>query len=224
MNVPTPAELQKTLADHVLWLQGAGGARADLSGADLRSANLRSADLSGANLSGADLSGADLSGANLSGANLRSADLSGADLSGANLSGANLRSANLRSADLSGADLSGANLSGAEKTSFKIPVIPGLHQKMLTAIENGGTLDMATWHVCETTHCRAGWVVHLAGDVGGALEYCLSTPVAAALIELASEPDLNGKVPDYYTDAPTAFADIKRLAAIQAGRAADVAP
>ena len=89
---------------------------------------------------------------------------------------------------------------------------------MLAAIENGGTLDMATWHVCETTHCRAGWVVHLAGDVGGALEYCLSTPVAAALIELASEPELNGKVPDYYTDAPTAFADIKRLAAIQAQR------
>jgi hypothetical protein len=29
---------------------------------------------------------------------------------------------------------------------------------------------MNTWHTCETTHCIAGWAVHLAGDEGKALE------------------------------------------------------
>lgn len=48
-------EIKKVLSDHVLWLRGEGGAKADLSGADLCGA-----DLSRANLSGADLSGANL--------------------------------------------------------------------------------------------------------------------------------------------------------------------
>jgi len=132
-------DLKKILDEHLLWLNGEGGSRADLSGAnlsgadlsfanlrgaDLSFANLRDADLSFANLRDADLSGADLSfanlsnanlfGANLRGANLSDADLSGADLSCANLSNANLFGANLRGADLSGADLSFANLRGAD--------------------------------------------------------------------------------------------------------------
>ena len=86
-------DLKKILEEHLLWLNGKGGSRADLSGSDL----------SGANLFGANLSFANLRGADLSGANLRDADLSGADLS----------FANLRGADLSGANLSNANLSGA---------------------------------------------------------------------------------------------------------------
>jgi hypothetical protein len=121
-------DLKKILDEHLLWLNGEGGSRANLFGANLlganlfganlRGANLRCADLSGANLFGADLSGADLfdadlSGANLSGADLRDADLFGADLSDANLFGADLRGANLSGADLSGADLRDADLSGA---------------------------------------------------------------------------------------------------------------
>ena len=117
-------DLKKILDEHLLWLNGEGGSRADLSGANLRGANLRGANLSCADLRGADLSGANLSCADLSGANLRGADLSGADLSGANLfganlsdadlSGANLRGANLRDADLRCADLRDANLSCAD--------------------------------------------------------------------------------------------------------------
>ena len=108
-------DLKKILDEHLLWLNGKGGSRAnlrnaDLSNADLSDADLRCADLSCANLRGADLSGAnlscaDLSNANLSGANLRCADLSGANLSGANLRGADLSGANLRGADLSGASM-----------------------------------------------------------------------------------------------------------------------
>ena len=106
-------DLKKILDEHLLWLNGEGGSRADLSDADLRGANLFGANLSDADLRGADLSCANLRGADLSGANLRGADLSGANLSCANLSNANLRGANLFGANLSDANLSCANLSNA---------------------------------------------------------------------------------------------------------------
>ena len=91
-------DLKKILDEHLLWLNGEGGSRADLSDADL---------------SGADLSDANLCGADLRGANLCDADLSGANLFGANLCDANLCDADLRGANLCGADLSNANLSCA---------------------------------------------------------------------------------------------------------------
>ncbi len=112
-------DLKKILDEHLLWLNGEGGSRADLRNADLSNANLfganlRDANLFGANLRDADLRNADLSNANLSNANLFGANLRGANLRGANLFGANLRGANLRGADLFGANLRGANLRGAD--------------------------------------------------------------------------------------------------------------
>ena len=102
-------DLKKILDEHLLWLNGEGGSRANLSNADLRGANLSNADLFGA-----DLRGANLSNANLRNANLRDADLRCANLRNANLFGANLRGANLSNADLFGANLRGANLSNAD--------------------------------------------------------------------------------------------------------------
>ena len=107
-------DLKKILEEHLLWLNGKGGRRANLRGADLFGANLRGADLRGANLCDADLRGANLFGADLSGANLCDADLRGADLSGANLCGADLSGANLCDANLCDADLRGANLCDAD--------------------------------------------------------------------------------------------------------------
>ena len=111
-------DLKKILDEHLLWLNGEGGSRADLRNADLSNANLfganlRDANLFGANLRDADLRNADLSNANLSNANLFGANLRGANLSNANLFGANLRGANLRGANLFGANLRDANLSNA---------------------------------------------------------------------------------------------------------------
>ena len=83
-------DLKKILDEHLLWLNGEGGSRADLRGANLFGANLSDADLSDADLFGADLRGADLFGANLSDADLRGANLFGANLFGANLSGASM--------------------------------------------------------------------------------------------------------------------------------------
>ena len=102
-------DLKKILDEHLLWLNGEGGSRANLSNADLSNANLRCA-----NLRGADLFGADLFGANLRDADLRNADLCEADLRNADLFGANLRDADLRNADLREADLRNADLCEAD--------------------------------------------------------------------------------------------------------------
>ena len=107
-------DLKKILDEHLLWLNGEGGSRANLSNADLFGANLRNANLFGANLFGANLRNADLRDADLRGANLSNANLRCANLFGANLSNANLRGANLSNADLFGANLRGANLSNAD--------------------------------------------------------------------------------------------------------------
>ena len=65
--------------------------------------------------------------------------------------------------------------------------------------------------MCGTTHCRAGWVIVLAGDAGRTLEWVYGTPAAAALIYIASDPKI-GKMPDFYCDNETALADMKERA------------
>jgi len=197
---------------------------ANLSGADLRDAALWDADLSEADLTGANLSGADLRGANLRGAkllraNLREADLTGADLreadlTGANLSGAELNNADLWRANLSGADLSRADLSGADLSDTilywdQIPLVPNIDAAVLKAIAAGGNLNMSEWHTCDTTHCRAGWAVVLAGDAGRKLEEELGTNAAAALIYTKSG---SHPVPNWYADDRTALEDMKSRA------------
>jgi len=159
------------------------------------------ADLSGAVLSGADLRGADLSGAVLSDADLSDAVLSGAVLSGADLSGAVLSDAVLRDAVLSG-----------------VPQVENIHQKVYEAASQPNALDMGSWHAtdaCGTTHCRAGWVVALAGEAGRAMEFCMGTPAAAAMIYLASDPKIE-KIPDFYCGNTEALEDMKRLAEAEA--------
>ena len=71
---------------------------------------------------------------------------------------------------------------------------------------------MGAWHTCETTHCRAGWVVTLAGDAGARLEAFHNTALAAQLIYGASGYDIN---PCRFFDGDAAaMADIKKLAGV----------
>ena len=135
-------DLKKILDEHLLWLNGEGGSRADLRGANLFGANLSDADLRGANLSDADLPGADLSCANL-----RGADLSGADLSCANLRGANLFGANLSDADLPGADLSGANLSDADLRGANLRGADLSGANLRNANLSGASMDQMIWDI-----------------------------------------------------------------------------
>jgi hypothetical protein len=82
---------------------------------------------------------------------------------------------------------------------------------------------MDTWHTCETTHCRAGWVVHLAGEAGRKLEAFHDTALAALLIYHASSPDLPPVSPTrFYESNEVAMADIRRLAELERGAAAEV--
>ena len=59
------------------------------------------------------------------------------------------------------ANLRGANLSGAD-----VPIVKNLDAQILKAISDGGGLEMGKWHTCDTTHCRAGWAITVAGDAG----------------------------------------------------------
>jgi uncharacterized protein YjbI with pentapeptide repeats len=220
------AELKEVIGLHRKWAAGeAGGRRADLSRADLSRADLSDAVLSGADLrdavlSRADLSRADLSDAVLSRADLSDADLRGAVLSGAVLSGAVLSGADLRGAVLSGAVLSGAVLSGAVLSDLLR--VENLHTKILDAISNGdGRLEMGSWHTCQTTHCRAGWAITLAGPAGRTAEALVGPALAGALITLASCPWME-RVPNFYASNELALEDIKACAAKEQELAAKV--
>ena len=103
-------DLKKILDEHLLWLNGEGGSRANLFGANLRGANLRCADLRNADLCGANLRCADLRNADLCDADLRCADLRNADLCDADLCRADLRNADLCDANLCDADLRCASM------------------------------------------------------------------------------------------------------------------
>ena len=87
-------------------------------------------------------------------------------------------------ADLKGADLKGAYLKGAYlKGAYwgEPPVIENIHQAVYAAASKEGALDMGNWHQdghCGTTHCRAGWVTHLAGEAGKELEDQIGTPIS----------------------------------------------
>ncbi len=73
---------------------------------------------------------------------------------------------------------------------------------------------MTQWH-CGTTHCRAGWVVTLAGDAGKRLEEETSTPFAAMQIYRASDP--TWRMSNFFASNYEALADMKRLS--EAGKA-----
>jgi uncharacterized protein YjbI with pentapeptide repeats len=163
----------------------ASGDSLGLQGADLRGAYLQGAYLQGAYLQDANLQGADLRGAYLQGAYLQDANLQGAYLQGANLQDAYLQDANLQ-----GAYLRGAGVGGGEADSSLTPKLLGLPDAdpvfVLSVIEaalaSPGALEMETWHTCETTHCLAGWAVHLSGAAGKALEATTSPSVAGAIL------------------------------------------
>jgi hypothetical protein len=220
-------------------LAGANLADAYLAGAYLAGANLAGANLAGANLADADLADADLADANLADADLADANLADANLADANLAGANLADADLADANLAGANLAGA-LSvptidpNAQPSSHPrreprvrktrqeraaefrarhpdVPVVENLDAKILARVESGeGKLDMSTWHSCETTHCRAGWAIHLAGKAGYELEEKLGDPqYAGRAIYRAS----TGRSPHFFANDRDALTDIRRCAA-----------
>jgi hypothetical protein len=94
-----------------------------------------------------------------------------------------------------------------------VPVIENLDAKILAAIEStpSAELRMDTWHTCDTTHCRAGWAIHLAGKEGYELEDKLDPEIAGGMIYRASV----GYVPNFFATNEDALADIRARAAEQ---------
>ncbi len=74
---------------------------------------------------------------------------------------------------------------------------------------------MSNWHTCDTTHCRAGWVVTLAGEEGKRLEKETSTLFAAMQIYKASSPIIV-HIPKFFDSNKDAMEDIKKCAELEA--------
>jgi hypothetical protein len=71
---------------------------------------------------------------------------------------------------------------------------------------------MSDWHTCDTTHCRAGWVVHLAGKEGYELEKRTSAQFAAMQIYWKSSPNIPVSPVRFFEKDEQAMADIVRCA------------
>ena len=101
-----------------------------------------------------------------------------------------------------GSELTGYDLSD-------VPRVENLDRKIAAAIKVGD-LDMSGWHTCATTHCRAGWAIHLAGERGYALEKKVGSWLAGASIYVKS----TGRtvVPDFFATTDVAREDIERCA------------
>ena len=83
---------------------------------------------------------------------------------------------------------------------------------MLEAIKKEGAgLEMNSWHTCDTTHCRAGWVVHLAGKEGYELEKETTTCFAAMQIYKKSS-EIKVSPVRFFETNKVAMSDIERCA------------
>ena len=104
---------------------------------------------------------------------------------------------------------------GERLAAIEVPVIANFHKRIYEAASvPPEALNMSTWHTCETTHCRAGWAVFLAGKDGKALESRFNTELAAMMIYDAS--DLGYKINPcrFYDSNEDALADMKKLAGV----------
>ena len=95
-------------------------------------------------------------------------------------------------------------------------VIPNIHQTVYAAASNPKSLNMGSWHTCEKTHSRAGWVVTLAGEAGKALEAFFDTTLAAMKIYDASSSLPKISPVKFFDGNEDAIADMKRMAEMEA--------
>lgn len=79
---------------------------------------------------------------------------------------------------------------------------------------------MGDWHSCDTTHCWAGWIVHLAGEEGYKLEK--QTSCAFAAYQIAKKSSENKvRFPWFYKSNNDALKKMKELANLEARKQPD---
>jgi hypothetical protein len=106
--------------------------------------------------------------------------------------------------------LTGAQLSCLTRAQEAVPILKNPYSALLKAIKaEGCSLNMKTWHTCETTHCLGGWVVVLAK--AQALEKTFETEGAARLILRKSRPE--APLPNFYAKDDAAMEFIEARAA-----------
>jgi hypothetical protein len=71
---------------------------------------------------------------------------------------------------------------------------------------------MGDWHSCDTTHCRAGWAVHLAGKAGYELEDFYGSTLMAAMVIYNESSPIHVGCPHYFESNDEAMKDMKRCA------------
>lgn len=98
-----------------------------------------------------------------------------------------------------------------EFKELTIPKVADLDKAVYAAASQPESLEMADWHTCDNTHCRAGWIVTLAGKEGKELESFHNTELAAMLIYEASTGRKISPTKFYETNEQ-ALADMKELA------------
>jgi hypothetical protein len=200
-------EIRSRYTGAVLWRGEAISLRAAVEAAVAVGADLTDTDL----LAGANLTDADLARANLTDADLARANLTDADLTDAYRSESSAKPETERRAEWEArrAQSRKARAEAFRSRNPNVPVVEKLDLRILKAIESGAvSLEMGTWHSCETTHRRAGLSIHLAGDAGYALEKELGPERAGRAIYLAS----TGRAPDFFASNEAAMADIRRCA------------
>lgn len=97
---------------------------------------------------------------------------------------------------------------------LQIPIIANIHAKVFAAASGTNSLDMSDWHTCDTTHCRAGWVEHLAGPEGKALADQTSILFAAMMIYKKSSGIRVSPV-RFFESNEVALADIAKCAKLE---------
>ena len=107
-----------------------------------------------------------------------------------------------------------------EDKELVTPVVENLHQKIYEFASQPSALQMDNWHTnekieagshCGTTHCRAGWIVALAGKEGRDLEIQTSTIFAAMQInKVSSEIRISPK--SFYLSNDLAMKEMKIFA------------
>jgi hypothetical protein len=103
----------------------------------------------------------------------------------------------------------------ASEKKIVVPIIENIHQKVYEVASNPKALDMSTFHTCEKTHCRAGWVITLAGKEGSGLEAFFDPVVAAMKIYDASSTLPKVSPVRFFEDNEAALADMKRMAELE---------
>ena len=93
-----------------------------------------------------------------------------------------------------------------------VPIIPDIHKAVYEASSHPGSLAMQNVHTCDNTHCRAGWVITLAGEAGHKLEEFFNWELAAMKIYDASAPGYKINPERFYDSNAEALADMKALA------------